>query len=189
MSVRHWINNNPAAAGVGAILAVALVIGFVFWQGAGTGVGGDSDVYYYDPQTGELFVDLADHLPPIETPSGGSDGARAYIYACEGCPGESFEGKTPGEIEEAGAFVGYLLQYDAEARRILLEARDDEQGEPLTLEQDQRITNAEERGQMVRRLEDGEGGWVPAYQRSAEAIMEQVHQRCEGGARPPECRP
>lgn len=73
------------------------------------------NVYYYDLNTGELFIANAGLIPPIDAPSGvlrgtssGKAGVRAYVFGCGSC--------SPEDLH-----VAWIEMYDHEARKNLTE--------------------------------------------------------------------
>ncbi len=120
-SIRDTINNNSAVVTVGAVLL--LIVGLLLLMNQ-CSEGGPGQVnkyqYFYDLNTGELFVADALDIAPIEAPSGkpyklpnGQEipaGVRAFVYACGECGPDSKK-------------IGYLEMYTPEAQKILQDAR------------------------------------------------------------------
>ncbi|MEM9348526.1 MAG: hypothetical protein AAGB26_18305 [Planctomycetota bacterium] len=94
MVVTDWCKNNPVYGYsiAGGIFLIAIIIAGISLMSSG---GGEPETtsrfYYYDMQTGELFVDEANLIPPIKAPSGG-EGVIAEVYSCGDCEGEKFVG-------------------------------------------------------------------------------------------------
>lgn len=108
MSLRDWMNNNPATAlaAVVALLIVSLAV--LVTQLGGTG-GGPTPVYFWDLDAGEPFEAPADAMPPVDAPSGGV-GVRAHLYTCGECTAEEW--------------FGYLETHSDRARRMYAETGD-----------------------------------------------------------------
>lgn len=122
MNLRQWLNENPAVSTVAAVVLLVLCIGFVLYQvGAVGGPQVSGNKYFYDRNTGELFVDSSEKVPPITTDSGEYDGQPAgvvaRIYACGECG--SYHGMTPEEVEEAGARIGVLEMYPIKIKEVM----------------------------------------------------------------------
>ena len=113
MGLRDALNQNSTVVTVIALLVLGvcvLLIGRVIWGGPASGPG---DIYYYDLNTGKVFVGVAQPQEPVdapsgETPEGKPAGVRATILACGKCR-SNFAGMTADEIKQAGAELAYLL--------------------------------------------------------------------------------
>lgn len=97
MSIRETINKNPL---VGVVIVVVILVIVVMMIRSNGPVGENPLAYYYDLQSGELFVANKDDVPPIEAPSGAGNGVLAAVFACGSCE------------NEADRFVGWVSKYD-----------------------------------------------------------------------------
>ncbi len=108
------------------VLAVAIAAVFITKLTGGSKLPGVSrHAYYYDLNTGELFIDDAALIPPIDAPSGvlkGTErdkaGVRAYVFTC-------------GEDSEADRYIAWLETYTPEAQRLLTQTKPDKSTHPL----------------------------------------------------------
>lgn len=108
------------------VLAVAIAAAFVTKLTGGSRLPGvSSHAYYYDLNTGELFIDDAALIPPIDAPSGvlkGTEqdkaGVRAYVFTC-------------GEDNETDRYIAWIETYTPEAQSLLIESKPDKSTHPL----------------------------------------------------------
>ncbi len=113
--------------------------------------------FFYDLNTGKLFVADALEIAPIEAPSGkpfalpdGTEipaGVRAFVYAC-------------GECDPKTRKIGYLEMYTQEAKNLLLKARKQEEavarGEKTAIDLGMDFEEAFTRGRLIaERPEEG----------------------------------
>jgi hypothetical protein len=81
-----------------------------------------SQVYFYDLDSGELFAQPAEAMPPVDAPSGANKGVRAFVYTCGSCADDQQIGyiqmldekglaahKQIAEVEEPGRQRLYAL--------------------------------------------------------------------------------
>jgi len=174
MSMRDWMNNNPAIVTIGAVLVLVVCLVLIIMRVTGGNPSRNMDLYFYDRNTEKVFVATSKQDPPIETDSGSYDGepagVRIHIYGCGECD-ENFEGMTPEQIEEAEGMVGYLEKYTPDAKEAM---QADNNGQP----------NYESirRGHMVRPFDGDEGDWV---QSESEDGLD-ITQRAQSGRNCPE---
>lgn len=128
MSARNYLNNNPAVVTIIAIVVLLVCLAVIWSQlGGGRGYSPITEIYFYDLNTGELFIAEATAVAPIEAPSGDFNGlpagVRAHVYACDDCGDESdrevaFLQMTPMEVkqrvEQARASGNEDQMYEAE---------------------------------------------------------------------------
>ena len=174
LDVRRWINRQDPRIiiGITAITVLVLVI-VVISLLSGPEVPEVQEytkAWYYDLNTGKLFVAKKDLLPPIEAPSGplpdGSPaGVKAHVFTFTADPNESER------------FIGFLETSDPNA-----EIEFDSSGS-------QKIDSAASWGQgkLFRRVDDDK--WVCGSSKEGRAILEEALERNENGKRALYCRP
>jgi hypothetical protein len=175
MGVRDTLNNNPAITTVGAVVIMVICLGLIVWQLTGSEGGGPTAVYWYDMNTGQIFVDEPQQSP-IQTASGPTDdgepaGVRATIFACGSCA--DYEGMTPDEVQQSGGKVAYLLRMPPQ---------------PKNQQQDQENPMAGMMGRMPKVSLPGKIQWVSQHSQSAQRIFQNMPQ-CSGDQDPEHCRP
>ena len=167
MKSRNWINNNSAMVTIVAVVVLILSLGFIIISSRPTSYTPRVyDVYYYDLEKKELFVDKSNKYAPIETPSGKQTGARAYVYTCGECS------------DKNSLFIGYLEVYTKEAKAYL---------ENPTPNPDGAIPDFYEEGRRIR-AESDTARWYNANSSEAFQVAEAVHVRCNGQPAKP-CNP
>lgn len=172
MSLRSYMNNNPAIVTVAAIVVLLICLGLIYRSLAGGGGTAQTiDVWYYDLNTGDLFVESSDSQPPIEAPSGPFEGhpagVRAYVFACE----------ESGCDDPAQRKIGYLEMYTADAKAAITNP------DPNAGPQEYEVI---EMGRLVKAPEGG--GWVPAMSNQGMMLTERISQICPNGY-PKPCYP
>jgi hypothetical protein len=102
------------------LLTIALVLAAIVLilnrPGGGRALPGTArSAYYYDLNTGDLFVADASLIPPIDAPSGvlrGTDsakaGVQAYVFSCGSCSPED-------------RYVAWIEMYDPDVKKTLSE--------------------------------------------------------------------
>lgn len=177
MQIRDWMSENqPIVAGV-AILILILSFGYMTCTLVG-GPGGGSyttitEFYFYDTNTGELFIAPTDAVPPIPSPSDLADntgkfsGVRAYVFSCTDCS------------DESSHEIRYLQRYTPRGKNMLESYQDGEEADMIML--------SPESDSEIKRPDDEQ--WMPAMSPQAQEIFEEVYRECENGERPIECFP
>lgn len=127
MRVREWMNNNSVVVTILAAVILVAALGLVVMQFQGPTYV-PPNVYYWNLDTNEVFVQRADAVPPIQAPNGG-EGVRAYLFSCGEC--------SPDQ------WFGYLQKFDEEGKRL------QEQGEVLLEEEDHLLVRSLEGGDWV----------------------------------------
>lgn len=182
MRARHWINRNSTTATLVAISALVASLAYIATGVRDAPKPAQVDVYYYDLNTGELFVDTSEQFAPIESPSGplliagrntgDPAGVRAHVFACYNCS------------DESERFIGWLESFTEEARF----AADDPSMYAGGDDEGQHAFDVFEQGHLIRDVD--QANWV---QRSSEAgftLMEQAVRKCGVGEAPArECFP
>jgi hypothetical protein len=112
-------NNSTLKLAITLVLVVAALSFAVYSL-----IGRDTQrtgAYYFDLNTGKVFVGPAKATAPIETPSGMFQGepagVRIYIFACKPC--RSLDGLTLEQVRAAGASPLWLEKYSPEAKKEL----------------------------------------------------------------------
>ena len=161
--VRKCINEHPKAVFVAAgVAAVVLAVSVAVWFGGGgpKRVAPLEKEWYYDLNTGKLFVGAKGLAVPTKSPSGPLPvGKPAGVRACV----LSFK-LEPGESER---FIGFLETSDPNVK-------DDGGGKWA-------------HGKLIRRVEDEK--WVPADSGAGRAILEQAFLANANGEGPSYVRP
>jgi hypothetical protein len=168
MNVREWMNKNTTLAMIGAVALLIIALGgFFVLNGHRIGDSGSRDVYFYDMNTGKIFVSSNAELPPIETDSGLHHnlpaGVRIRIFAC----GEyaEFSGLTLEEVQAEGGFPLWLERYTMDAKQMV----GDESGGPVMIES----------GLLIRAI--GGKNWVPRNSPAGVRVIQQVQELCPDG--------
>jgi len=162
---RKWFNDHPgiiiiiAVASVSILLVTAIA---VLTPEKPPKLPESKKAWFYDLNTGELFVDKADEVPPIEAPSGPLPngqpaGVKAYVLTYVSEPNESEK------------FIGFLETTNPDAQ-----AQYNGSGHWG-------------QGKIIRRLEDQL--WVPGDSKQARAILEEAFRPNENGEPPRYCPP
>lgn len=183
MNIREMMNNNPAVVTIGAVVVLVLCLGAIMCQLRGPSrPSGPIDLYFFDTNAGTLFTASSDQYPPIPAPSDtgtGTSGVRAHVFGCGGCPGD-LDGMTPGEVEDAGAFIGYLERYTEEAKAALEQSRGSDHIDSAMMYEMNLDTE-------VREV--GSDQWVSGMDARGTDVYDRVRERCEGQERAEACRP
>jgi hypothetical protein len=157
MSVRNFLNNNPAVMTIAAIVVLLICLAVLFRTVSGGGGGGPAGdgVYFYNLNTDEVFKQPFDAVPPVTTDSGPATGVRAYVYSCGAC--------KPSEWT-----VAYVEMYPEAARDVIVNQPDSFAA-----------YDALDSGRMVRTLDSEE--WVPAQSQRGLDITDSIIDLCNGG--------
>jgi hypothetical protein len=166
LALRKWINKNPriiVSITVASALILLVIIGLSMPQGAvTTTIKEYKKGWFYDPNTGKLFVAESDAVPLIDASSGTSAGERrlpvkAYVfsYACE--------------PNETNRFIGFLEMPNPVVKK--------EGIEPVG----SGASGAKQWGQgrLIRRVDDEQ--WVPADSNEGQAILKELFLPNENG--------
>ncbi len=179
MNIRALLREHSALATVVVLIILGLAM-FLFAGLSGGEGRATNQVYFYDLSAGTVFVASADAVPPIESPASddAAIGVHAHIFSCGDCPPD-LAGRTPEELEAAGAFIGWLGRYPAEARAVLVE-----QTQNLT---DLNAYEAAKHQYQIRAPEEEDSAWMPINSAEATRLKDQPHRRCGGTAN--RCQP
>lgn len=158
LAVREWINKNPRLIiGItcASVFVLLLVIIAQLAPEKTVKTREYKKAWFYDLNTGELFVARSEQIPPIEAPSGPLPngepaGVRAYVFSFSNEPNES------------NRFIGFLEIPDPQAKKD--RAAPAEPG----------ASGAQRwgRGRLIRRVEDKQ--WVPANNDQGRDILREI---------------
>ena len=171
LAVRQWFNQHPriiiAVACVSAILFLMIGIGQVMPKKTSKVEAYDRE-WFYDLNTGKLFVAKIGQDPPIEAPSGSLPngepaGVRAYVFSYE------------YDADESEQFIGFLETLTPEARKY--KDASVKSARPKRWGQDS----------LISRVEDDE--WVPIDSTQGRAILAEFFLPDEKGWRAVYCPP
>lgn len=151
MSVRDLVQDRRWGVAV-AVLLLLIAVSLLATRSRRTVTGG-TQRWFYDVQTGELFVYAGAEPAPVTAPSGG-EGVQAFVFAC-------------GECTESNRRIGYLEKYTPEGLAYLKNSPLDEEG-------------AADPGYLVGHItEDGSILWVKSGSAQGRMITEQYRGRCQ----------
>ena len=183
LAARRWINRQNPKIIIGITTAsVFLLLTIVIWmwpEKTLEKVELSVKAWFYDLNTGQLFVGRDDQIPPIEAPSGplriesasgplrngGPAGVKAYVYSYADEPNES------------NRFIGFL---ETSVPKAIMER----------LESIKPKADGTEQwgyGKLVRRLKDKY--WVPGDSDEGRTILKDVYLPDKTGAIPHYCPP
>jgi hypothetical protein len=177
LGARGWLNRqNPkiiiSIAVVTVLILLTTVIGLLSSDDAPK-VKEYKKGWFYDLNTGKLFVAKSKLIPPIKAPSGPLEngkpaGVKAYVFSYKSEPNESER------------FIGFLEVFTPEARRNQTSAKsmDDSAAELIKQWGD---------GRLIRRVEDDQ--WYTANSNEGRAIIENAFNPNENGERARYCPP
>ncbi|MEM6332802.1 MAG: hypothetical protein AAF823_05620 [Planctomycetota bacterium] len=157
MSVRSFLNNNPAVMTIGAIVVLLVCLAVIYNNlgGGGARAARDIDFYYYDEGTGEVFTASGREIPPIDAPSGPRAGARAVIYGCGSCDPSTWT-------------IAYIEKYSDAAHAAI---QNDPEGDDAMM--------AYQEGLLMRSPDSDE--WFTQYSEGGMTLIESVSSICPGG--------
>jgi hypothetical protein len=164
---RTFINKNPRA-----VWGIVLASGFILFLVLISILSGPSrpkvpksnKAWFYDLNTGKLFVGKADEQGPIKAPSGpltggGPAGIRAHVFTYVDDPNEN------------DLVIGYLEMPDPDFAQ-----KADQLEDMIAKRSDWGL------GKLLRRVDDTE--WVPANSSLGKSIMRQATKRDDRGRIP-----
>lgn len=154
-TLRRWINRNPKIVIGVTLVSVLILLVIIVWlllPEKGIESQQHKRDWFYDLNTGRLFVARAGQIPPIQAPSGPLPdgqpaGVKAYVFS------------YMDEPNEAERFIGFLETTDPNAKK--------ETSAVVEL----KVGGVEGwgRGKLIRRLQDRQ--WVPANSVKGRAIL------------------
>jgi hypothetical protein len=170
-SARQWINRNPwIMIGITAVSILVLLI-VVIAQLAPeqpVEVVNYKKAWFYDLNTGKLFVAKSNAVPPIKAPSGPLPngqpaGVKAYVFSYE-----------PNDSDN---FIGFLEIHDHQAKNSNIASGETKSDR----------NNSWGHDKLIRRVADEQ--WVPADSGQGRAILRKIYLPNENGKRPHYCSP
>lgn len=183
MKVRDWMNNNSALVTIAAVVLLVISLGVIIMQTKGPGSVGPIKLYFYDLNTGKLFVAMSDQVPPIDAPSGPygerglPGGVRAHIYSCGSCG--NYDGLTAEQVNQTGAYIAYLEMYTPEGKAAMTAPAGDPDAPPMYVDPMEQT--------LVKRVEDT--NWISMYSEQAYQMTDQAIRNCPDDAPARACRP
>jgi len=170
LAIRSWINKNPRiVVGItaGSVVILLVIVIWLLIPEKVVVVQEYEKEWFYDLNTGNLFVARSGQIPPIEAPSGPlSDGRPAGVRACVL--------SYVDEPNEAERFIGFLEMADPNAQKSAAAPTE--------------ITgNRWGQGMLIRRV--GDKRWVPADSDWGRYIVREVFRPNEKGERARYCKP
>ncbi len=164
LAIRKWINQNPRIVVGIAMASVVILLVIVIWLSIPEKVVVVQEYekeWFYDLNTGKLFVARSGQIPPVEAPSGPlPDGKKAGVRACVL--------SYTDEPNEGERFIGFLEMADPNAQKSAA-ASTETAGKRWG------------RGMLIRRV--GDKRWVPADSDWGRYIVREVFRPNEMGER------
>ncbi len=172
MNPRYWLSKHPAA---GAALAAGLIAASVAVAVLRGGRDTPTKQWFYDLQSGELYVMPGDVLAMADAPSGPNQGVEAAVFSCGDCD------------DPSQRFIGYLVfytdYYKAAMRGIQESLARDGKRAPVSTEEGAVMGG----GIMVRTVDGDE--WFPNNSNEGAEILVAPYDRCGRGIEPRRCYP
>jgi hypothetical protein len=109
MGFREAMQGNQTAMGVIAAIVLIIAVALITRSGA-SAPGSATSRWFYDLQTGELYVESTQGLPPLAR-EGASEGVLAHVYGCGDCSQDNID-------------IAYLEKYSEEAKAAAAAAGD-----------------------------------------------------------------
>jgi hypothetical protein len=161
LAIRKWINKNPmiiVSITTASVLTLLVIIGLSMPKKTIKTVREYNEQgWFYDLNTGKLFVAESDTVPPIDAPSGAMPdgkpaGVRAYVFS------------YADEPNETNRFIGFL---EIPNPTPTVETKDTQS---IISETSGAIRWG--RGKLIRRVEDKQ--WVPADSNEGQSILRKL---------------
>ena len=174
LDVRRWINRQDRRIIIGitvVAVVVLLIVVISFLSGPeAPEVKEFKKAWYYDVNTGKLFVAKSSLIPPIEAPSGPlpdgrAAGVRAHVFTFAAEPNESER------------FIGFLETTDPNAGINSSDSDGGRRGGFASWGE----------GKLIRRVEDEK--WVSGMSKEARDIFNDAFAPDENAERPRSCPP
>ncbi len=159
LALRKWINKNPmliVSITIASVLILLVIIGLSIPQKTTINIVQEYQKgWFYDPNTGKLFVTRSDAVPSVNAPSGTLPGGRpapvrAYVFS------------YAYEPNETNRFIGFLEIPNPAVKK--------EGTEPIG----SGAGGAKRwgHGRLIRRVDDEQ--WVPADSNEGQAILNEL---------------
>jgi hypothetical protein len=159
LALRKWINKNPmliVSITIASVLILLVVIGLSIPRKTPINIVQEYQKgWFYDPNTGKLFVARSDTVPPVNAASGKMHGGkltpvRAYVFS------------YAYEPNEKNRFIGFLEISNPVGEKEISESISSE------------ASGAKRwgHGRLIRRVEDEQ--WVPADSNEGQAILNEL---------------
>ena len=173
MSVREWLNQNPAVTTIITIMVLGTALVALALALRDRAVYPVVGRYYYDLNTGVLKADHVVGLAGMTSRSEEQGVVAAYVFSCGLCG--DYTGMTAEQVEQAGGFIGYLESWSVQARAVLRRGASSREDE-LTVKN----------GRMIRQINDEQ--WHPADEYE-HVLRQALNRRCASEASPTRCQP
>jgi hypothetical protein len=164
VEVRKWLNENPGVAKIMAAVSACIlliVILYFIWPASEQKYASADKAWYYDLNTGKLFVSSAFQNPPIEAPSGPlangePAGVLAYVYQI-------------GFDKNAERVIAFLEKLTPEAKHT----------RPTKLSPPDKRTQQEielwNKGRLVKTVDAND--WIPYVSPQGQALIDETTQK------------
>lgn len=161
LEIRKWLNDNPNVVKIAvscSMLILLIVILCLIWAEPVIKYAVPEKAWYYDLNTGKLFVSGAHQNPPIDAPSGqlpdsNQAGVLAYVY-------------QSGSDKDSKRFIAFLEKLTDEAQKT----------RPTKLSPSEKRTKQEiqlwNKGRLIKRVDDED--WVFYESPQGRAILNEV---------------
>lgn len=180
MSLRETLEKHSAVT-IAVVVIVLLASSTLLYKNVFRGrvVPNIDQRYFFDLNTGMLFLADVAALPPVEAPSGTLPdgkpaGVRAHVYACGECG--QYDGMTAEQMHASGALIGWVETYSQAATAAVSQNSDDPYNADVGIS-----------GQFVRDPLGDE--WIPLDSDAAAELMRRAMESCPAGQRPNPCHP
>jgi hypothetical protein len=166
LALRKWINKNPmliVSITIASVLILLVIIGLSMSEKTvTTTVKEYKKGWFYDPNTGELFVAESDAVPLIDAPSGTLHGERPM-------PVKAYVFSYAYEPNETNRFIGFLEIPNPVAKKEV----------PESISSGASGAKRWGQGRLIRRVDDEQ--WVPADSNEGQAILKEFFLPNENG--------
>jgi hypothetical protein len=166
LALRKWINKNPmiiVSIAIASVLILLVIIGLSMPEKTIKTVREyNKKGWFYDLNTGKLFVAESDAVPPIDAPSGvlhngRPAGVRAYVFS------------YAYEPNETNRFIGFLEIPNPVTKKEV----------PESISSGASGAKRWGQGRLICRVDDEQ--WVPADSNEGQAILKELFLPNENG--------
>lgn len=183
MGFRDKLNENrPLAVGiiVGILLVAAGALVVMNRSEEGAPPPMPTQWWYFDLDTGKLFADSIDRVPPFKNDQG-HECVMAMVFSCKAaCAGKDLNGLTPEQVNGQGLRVAYLQRLTPSAKQSVEEMRSSLKPEAVMFQVMQRMIYDGE----FRAPTDAE--WTSTRTQDMIRMTEQLREACPSAE---QCRP